>query len=42
MLGLVENIAPHFSGGTISDADFPFFNLVLDKIVPSLDMLGSL
>ena len=38
---LVENIAPQFLGGTVSNLYFAFFDLIFDEEVPSLYVLGS-
>jgi hypothetical protein len=42
LLGFVKYATPHLLGGTISNLNFAFFNLVLDKEVPSLNLLDSL
>ena len=41
MFWLVENIAPHLLGGTVSNLYFTFFNLIFDEEVPILYVLGS-
>ncbi len=40
LLLLIQDVTPHLFGGTVPDIPLTFLNFILQKTVPSLDVLG--